>query len=51
MSLKVQLTSRISGIILAYVRGKKGRLTIISNESRINRNRFNAKRPGTASFP
>ena len=43
MALKQKLASRISDIILAYVRGKKGRLTIISDESRINRNRFNTK--------
>ena len=32
MVLKQKLASRISGIILAYVRGKKGRLTIISDD-------------------
>ena len=32
MVSKQKLASRISGIILAYVRGKKGRLTIISDD-------------------
>ena len=41
--LKDQLTSEIAGIILRYVRNRKGRLTEISNDSRINRKEFNVR--------
>lgn len=40
--LKTQLTNRVSGIILEHIREEKGRLTRISDESRINRKWFNA---------
>jgi len=41
--LKDQLTSDVAGIILRYVRSHKGRLTEISNDSRINRREFNVR--------
>jgi len=39
--LRDQLTSEVAGIILCYVRERKGRLTEMSNECRINRREFN----------
>lgn len=40
--LKDQLTSEVVGIILLHVRNKKGRLTKISDDSKINRKEFNS---------
>ena len=39
--LKDQLTSEVAGIILRHVRTPKGRLTEISDDSKINRKDFN----------
>ena len=43
MTLKEQLTSEVSGIILQHVRSIKGRLTEISDLCGINRKEFNKK--------
>lgn len=39
--LKTQLTSEVAGIVLEYVKAKKGRLTWISEVTGINRREFN----------
>lgn len=41
--LKDQMTSRLAGIILQHVRNPKGRLTEISDLSRINRREFTTR--------
>ena len=41
--LKDQMTSKVTGIILAHVRNKKGRLTEISDDAKINRKEFNTR--------
>lgn len=41
--LKEQLTSKVAEIILRRVRMEKGRLTMVSDLSRINRKEFNIK--------
>ena len=43
MLLRNQLTSRVAGIILTRIRERKGRLTEISDECRINRREFNVR--------
>ena len=43
MLLRNQLTSSVAGIILTRIREKKGRLTEISDECRINRREFNVR--------
>ena len=43
MMLKQQLTSEVSGIILDHVRETRGRLTLISDATRINRKHFNVR--------
>lgn len=43
MNLKEQMSNDIAGIILQKIREKKGRVSIISDESRINRKHFNVK--------
>lgn len=41
--LKDQMTSEIAGIILRYVRNRKGRLSEVSDDCRINRREFNVR--------
>ncbi len=43
MLLRNQMTSRVAGIILTRIRERKGRLTEISDECRINRREFNVR--------
>ena len=43
MMLKQQLTSEVAGIILDHVRETKGRLTLISDATRINRKHFTVR--------
>ena len=41
--IKDQLTSEVASIILRYVKSYKGLLTLVSDESRINRREFNVR--------
>ena len=43
MTRKEQLTSEVAGILLDYVRESRGRVTLISDATRINRKYFNVK--------
>lgn len=43
MLLRKQLTSKVARIILTRIRDRKGRLTEISDECRINRREFNVR--------
>ena len=41
--IKDRLTSEVAGIILRYAKSYKGLLTLVSDESRINRREFNIR--------
>ena len=48
--LKDQLVSRCSGLILDAVRDRRGRLSFVSAEARVNRKYFNSKNFQTLKF-